>query len=303
MIISHQHQYLKKEHLHRWIGYGLRQHINISGVFLKDLAKGGCYPLASFIGGFGPRTGRLFDSVVKKYSELPNQQQSLSAMKNYMSESMWENIAGPLRLYEGRGDEKLPQVFDRTIIHPNWHEDTTILSTFLEKNNLTKRTEITGLSKIIREALSRRGNEEHHITEHSFILKEILEKVFSKGEFRGNLLKLEFILEKLFDHIYEEAKNFISHIKSDEILERRFYDVFPKTKGMRLEERIVKGRIVQISDRSMRFVVYDEIPGLMMLNDLRNSEDEIKECELNKFYMVGQEIYVKVMKVQYDLLR
>jgi hypothetical protein len=134
-------------------------------------------------------------------------------------------------------------------------------------------------------------------------LKEILEKVFSKGEFRGNLLKLEFILEKLFDHIYEEAKNFITHIKSDEILERRFYDVFPKTKGMRLEERIVKGRIVQISDRSMRFVVYDEIPGLMMLNDLRNSEDEIKECELNKFYMVGQEIYVKVMKVQYDLLR
>ena len=302
--ISPQHRYLKKSVLHRWLGYVLRLHISSTGVFYKDLEQGRAYPQASFLGGFGPKSSRWLDSIIKDLSLHKNSPKTLENFKQYFSESMWRNISGPLRLHcSGDGTSALTNPYDKTLIHPSWHEDTVAISQTLDYNGVSKRLDVNAQLKIVRDALNERGKEEAYIIENSFILKEILERVFRKGDYRANLYRLSFIFSKLFDSVYDDAKHFAQYLKSEEVLERRFYDVYPRVRGIKLEERLVKARIISICERSMRFQVYDDIPGLMMLNDQRSHEDEIKEGELNKFYMVNSEIYVKVMKVQYDLLR
>jgi len=103
-----------------------------------------------------------------------------------------------------------------------------------------------------------------------------------------------------FTHPFQDPRaEFNTKLKKDEL----FYTLTKESKFSLREESIINVRLTRIDQKAVRVVTDSGIPGIIMLGDLKDRMQDIREGEIGKYYEVNEYLKAKVRSINYDLVR
>jgi transcription elongation factor SPT6 len=82
-----------------------------------------------------------------------------------------------------------------------------------------------------------------------------------------------------------------------------FYKLTKDSKYTLREESIITARITRIDSKAVRVVTDSGIPGIIMISDLKDKANDIKEGEIGKYYDVNEYLRAKVRQINFDMIR
>lgn len=241
-----------------------------------------------FISGLGARkASSLLDRIEHNQGQL-NMRKDL--FQDYLKEGVFINCIGFIKVkgiggvmeHENAGFD----VLDSTRIHPDFYQIA---------------------KKMAKEALDDQHFEGddavRQLMENPKRLQELdlvdyAKHLHQRGK-QNMMVLIELVVQELTNPFQDPRAEFNTKIHREDL----FYTLTKESKVTLREESIINVRISRIDQKAVRVVTDSGIPGIVLIGDLKDRVNDIKEGDINKHYCVNEYLKAKVKSINYEQVR
>jgi len=241
-----------------------------------------------FIAGLGPR--KASDLMNKIDHQLGQVNMRKDLFPDYLEKTVFINCIGFIKVltyldYRDHDLNRNYDVLDSTRIHPDFYQ----MATKIAKEALDDPSESIDPCRALME--NPKKLQELDLEDYAKHLRQ-------RGKFNMMVL-IELVVQELTHPFQDPRSEFKTKMRKEDL----FYTLTKESKFVLREEAIISVRITRVDQKAVRVVTDSGIPGIIMLADLKDKVNDIKEGDIGKYYDVNEYLRAKVRIINYDQVR
>lgn len=247
-------------------------------------------PPLQFISGLGPRKASyLLDRIGHEMGHLRMRRE---LFQTYLDKTVYINCIGFIKInpdsqyMEEEIGGGVYDALDTTRIHPDFYQMAVKIAK--EASDDVNSDKIDAVRSVMADPSKLQELD----------LEDYAKHLSQRGK-TNMMVLIEFIVAELTNPFQDPREEYDTKLRGEEL----FYKLTKESKFALREESIITVKITRIDQKAVRVITDSGIPGIIMISDLKDKLNDIKEGEIGKYYEVKEYLKAKVRSINYDHVR